>query len=307
MRRTLTQCAHSDQNLRDTVPVTRLLFTRMRRTLTQCIHSDQNLLDAGATPAPGPGGGARWTPAPLTRSCRPRRRGCGARSRGAGRACAVGAAGREMHLPAGGHLRVAGEEHGAQRGRGVPAAVLADVSGIVTRVVTELTGKTDQLDGLRRIGIDEIAYRKGHRYLTCMVDHDTGRLVWAHEGRNKDTLSTFFQALGESRSAVLTHVSADGAEWIHAVVKEHAPQAVLCLDPYHVVAWVTKALDKVRRRTLEQAGGGDRNARWAVIKNPGDLTDEQQLSLARIKRTNTALYRAYLLKEQLRAVFALSL
>jgi transposase len=79
-----------------------------------------------------------------------------------------------------------------------------------------------------------------------VVDHDTGRLVWAHEGRNKDTLSKFFQALGESRSALLTHVSADGAEWIHAVVKERAPQAVLCLDPYHVVAWVTKALDKVR-------------------------------------------------------------
>src|SRR5664279_3416423 len=107
------------------------------------------------------------------------------------------------------------------------------VTGIVARVVQDLTGKIDQLDGLRRIGIDEIAYRKGHRYLTCVVDHDTGRLVWAHEGRNKDTLATFFQALGESRSAVLTHVSADGAEWIHAVVKEHAPQAVLCLDPFY--------------------------------------------------------------------------
>ena len=71
------------------------------------------------------------------------------------------------------------------------------VSGIVTRVVAELTGKTDQLDGLRRIGIDKIAYGKGHRYLTCAVDHDTGRLVWAHEGRNKDTLSKFFQDLGE--------------------------------------------------------------------------------------------------------------
>jgi transposase len=63
------------------------------------------------------------------------------------------------------------------------------VSGIVARVVADLTGKTDQLDGLRRIGIDEIAYRKGQRYLTCVVDHDTGRLVWAHEGRNEDTLS----------------------------------------------------------------------------------------------------------------------
>ena len=68
--------------------------------------------------------------------------------------------------------------------------------------------------------------------------------------------------------------------------------------------WGTKALGRVRRRTLEQAGDRDRNARWAVVKNPADLTDDQQLSLARIKTTNSALYRAYLLKEQLRAVFA---
>ena len=75
--------------------------------------------------------------------------------------------------------------------------------------------------------------RKGHRYLTCVVDHDTGRLVWAHEGRNKDTLTLFFDALGPTRSALLTHVSADGAEWIHAVVREKAPQAAICLDPFY--------------------------------------------------------------------------
>src|SRR5664280_2700978 len=91
------------------------------------------------------------------------------------------------------------------------------VAAIVARVVQDLTGKTDQLDGLTRIGIDEISYRKGHRYLTCVVDHDTGRLVWAHEGRNKDTLTLFFDAPGPTRSALLTHVSADGAEWIHSV------------------------------------------------------------------------------------------
>jgi len=68
--------------------------------------------------------------------------------------------------------------------------------------------------------------------------------------------------------------------------------------------WGTKALDKVRRRTLEHSGSKDGNARWAVIRNPEHLTPEQRGSLARIKTTNTVLYRAYLLKEQLRAVFA---
>jgi transposase len=56
----------------------------------------------------------------------------------------------------------------------------------------------DLLAGLSRIGIDEIAYRKGHRYLTCVVDHTTGRLVWAGEGRNQDTLGRFFDQLAPS-------------------------------------------------------------------------------------------------------------
>jgi transposase len=71
---------------------------------------------------------------------------------------------------------------------------------------------------LRRIGIDEISYRKGHRYLTVVIDHDAGRMVWAHEGRNKETLEKFFTAPGDTRAALLTHVSADGAEWIHTVI-----------------------------------------------------------------------------------------
>ena len=59
------------------------------------------------------------------------------------------------------------------------------------------------------------------------------RLVWAHEGRSKDTLTLFFDALGTTRSALLKHVSADGAEWIHSVVREKAPQAAICLDPFY--------------------------------------------------------------------------
>jgi transposase len=186
------------------------------------------------------------------------------------------------------------------------------VSGIVARVVAELAGRTDQLGGLRRIGIDEIAYRKGHRYLTVVVDHDTGRLVWAREGRNSDVLRRFFDDLGAQRSKDLTHVSADGAEWIHTVVAERAPQAVLGLDPFHVVAWATKALDEVRRGTWNQLrrdgktsqAASMKGSRWALVKNPEDLTGDQRTTLAGIAADNKALYRAYLLKEQLRAVFA---
>jgi len=118
------------------------------------------------------------------------------------------------------------------------------VSGIVTRVVAERAGAVDRLAGLRRIGIDEISYRKGQRYLLVVTCHDTGRVVWAGKERTKQTLRRFFDDLGAERAAALTHVSADGAEFIHTVVAARAPRAVLCLDPFHVVAWATTALDE---------------------------------------------------------------
>lgn len=187
------------------------------------------------------------------------------------------------------------------------------VATVITRVVAQQAGQIDRLDGLRRIGVDEISYRRGHRYLLCVVDHDTGRLVWAAKGRDSATLQRFFDTLGEDRSALLTHISADGAEWIHTVATERAPQAVLCLDAFHVVAWATTALDAVRRGTwnqLRRDGKTDqakalKNSRWALLKNPPDLTGDQRSTVATIAKTNHPLYRAYLLKEQLREVFAL--
>jgi transposase len=177
------------------------------------------------------------------------------------------------------------------------------VAAIVTRVIADGRDTNDLLAGLTRIGIDEISYRKGQRYLTVIVDHGTGRLVWAKEGRNQETLGKFFDELGAGRVGRLTHVSCDGADWIHALVCQRAPRAVICLDPFHVVAWAMKALDKVRVRTMAKAGVRDRHAMWATRKNPADLTGEQKTSMAEIAVTNKALYRAYLLKEQLREVF----
>lgn len=189
------------------------------------------------------------------------------------------------------------------------------VTGIVERVIAEAAGRTDRLAGLRRIGIDEVAYRKGQRYLTVVVDHDSGRLVWAGKGRDKATVAAFFDALGPERARQLSHVSADAAEWIEAVVAERAPQAIRCLDPYHLVAWATDALDKVRRQVwnTERGGTGGRTqvstmlkgARWALWKNPDRLSPPQRQTLAVIQKTNKPLYRAYLLKEQLREIVAL--
>ncbi|MGZ6840008.1 MAG: ISL3 family transposase [Frankiaceae bacterium] len=204
------------------------------------------------------------------------------------------------------------------------------VGTIVTRVAADARAGHDHLAGLRRIGIDEISYKKGHRYLTVVVDHDTRRLVWAAPGKDSATLLRFFDALGPDRCAQISHVSADAANWIAVAVAERCPNAVRCADPFHVVAWATDALDEVRRQAWRDAyalartepkrrrgrppAGAPprpghaatrriRHARYALWKNPENLTDTQRDKLAWVAKTDPRLYRAYLLKEGLRHVF----
>ena len=206
------------------------------------------------------------------------------------------------------------------------------VGSIITRVWADTGGAVDRLAGVTRIGVDEISYRRGMAYLTVVVDHDTGRLLWAAEGRDRATLRAFFDILGQDRSAAITHVSADGADWIAMVIAERCPNAVLCADPFHVVRWATDALDAVRREAWNDARKAARaeparrrgrpaanaparpasdrakslkGARYALWKNPENLTDRQQVKLAWIAKTDPRLHRAYLLKEGLRTIFQL--
>jgi transposase len=181
----------------------------------------------------------------------------------------------------------------------------------------------DRGEGRRRIGIDEISFKKGHYYLTVVVCHDTNRVVWAAPGRDRATAGAFFDALGPERSTLLTHVSADGADWIADVAQTRAPQAIRCADAFHVVAWATEALDVLcrqawnaaralariegkgrpgRRRTDGTEASGPRpgheratalkGARYALWKNPENLTDQQRSKLEWIAATDSMLYRA---------------
>jgi transposase len=185
------------------------------------------------------------------------------------------------------------------------------VGSIVERVAEEARRRVDMYAGLKRIGIDEISHRKGQRYLTVVVDHDTGRLVWAAAGRDRATVLQFFDALGEERCKQIELVSCDMAAWIAGPVAERCPSAVRCVDPFHVVQLATDALDEVRREVWREArrqGNMElakdlKGARFCVWKNPEHLTDRQRAKLADIQKTNGPVYRAYLLKEQLRQIY----
>jgi transposase len=187
------------------------------------------------------------------------------------------------------------------------------VGQICQRVAAEAQRDVDLLAGLRRIGIDEISHRKGQRYLTVVVDHDSGRLVWAAAGRDRKTVEAFLAELGEERCKQIELVSCDMASWIAGPVADRLPDAVRCVDPFHVVMLATDALDEIRRevwnearRAGQTAAAKDlKGARFALWKNPENLTDRQKLKLADVQKTNRPLYRGYLLKEQLRQIYRL--
>ncbi|MGH8826471.1 MAG: ISL3 family transposase [Jiangellaceae bacterium] len=206
------------------------------------------------------------------------------------------------------------------------------VGSIVTRVWADVDARCDRLAGLRRIGIDEISDKKGHKYLMVVVDHDTRRLVWAAPGRTSTTVREFFDLLGPERCAQITHVSADGADFIDSIVAATCPGAVRAADPFHVVKWAGEALDEVRRGAWNDARalarsepkrargrppadaaprpGSERakalkGARYSLWKNPENLSENQRIKLAWIAATDPKLYRAYLLKEGLRLIFTM--
>jgi transposase len=109
------------------------------------------------------------------------------------------------------------------------------VGWICARVAAEAQAQRDVFSGLKRLGVDEISVRKGQRYLTIVICHDTGRLVWAHPGRDKKTVYKFLDLFGKDRCEQIQLVSCDMADWITIPVAERCPNAEVCLDPFHVI------------------------------------------------------------------------
>lgn len=191
------------------------------------------------------------------------------------------------------------------------------VGPIISRMRNELdTDPSARLANLSRIGVDETSYKKGHRYITVVIDHDTGKVVWASEGHGKSVFMKFFQLLSKEQLARIELVTGDGARWIQECIDACCPQAKRCIDPFHVVQWAIEALDNVRRAAWREArtkaeGCSEKapsardlkGARYALGKAPEHLTEKQQKQLEFIAKSDKRLYRAYLLKEKLRLVF----
>lgn len=176
------------------------------------------------------------------------------------------------------------------------------VGRIVERVVRRL-GTQDRLADLKNIGIDELSYRRHHEYLTIVTDHDSGRVVWSAPGKGADTALAFFDALGAERTAQIETITIDMSNAYKSAVAQAAPHARVVFDRFHVQRLAHDALDKVRREQWRAASYGDKDAikgtRFALQKNPWNLTQPEHEKLSAVQRSNKPLYRAYLLKETL--------
>lgn len=121
------------------------------------------------------------------------------------------------------------------------------VGRCIERTLNELEpDRSVRLEGLKYIGIDETSYKKGHRYILTVLNQETNTVVWAHEGTGKEVLEQFFALLTQEQKDAIEGISGDGARWITECAKEHCPNAIRCLDPFHVVKWATEAVDEVR-------------------------------------------------------------
>jgi transposase len=237
------------------------------------------------------------------------------------------------------------------------------IGRIVARVCADELDPS-RLDDLYEIGIDEVSWKRQHKYLTLVVDHQRRQVVWGCEGSGAAAADEFFEELDPppkdaapehteqpsrlpepaimvpfgpcptvpaghgipvawlepgmeiepaifARAGLLQAVSMDMGPGYAKSVREHAPQAVICIDPYHVVQLANQALDEVRRtywNELRSLGDQDaakrfKDSRWCLLKRPDKLTDEQAATLARIKTAGGEVWRAYTLKEAVRGIF----
>jgi len=189
------------------------------------------------------------------------------------------------------------------------------VGAIVERVVADhLDG--DRLAGLVMIGVDEISYRKGQRYLTQVCDHQSGAIVWAKPGRNAQTLQAFFDQLGERRESIRA-ISIDMNGGYEKAIRERQAtderfDPEVCFDPFHVVQLAGRAVDEVRRTEWNAQGKSKtghgrwvKSVRWSLLKAPAKQTVDQLAALHEVEHANRRLYRAFLLKEELRLLYHL--
>ncbi len=172
--------------------------------------------------------------------------------------------------------------------------------------LAEEFSETDYSD-LRVLAIDEIALKKGHTYMTVVLNYLTGRVVWMGEGRSMETLDKFFAGMTNQQKESIEAVAMDMWEAYINRVKHHCPQANIVFDFFHVVQGFGRVIDKIRRDEYLTASQEDREilkgSRYLLLKNEENLTEKQRPRLQQLLAMNETLNTVYILKDQLKMVY----
>lgn len=160
------------------------------------------------------------------------------------------------------------------------------------------------LSGITAVGIDEISYKKGHKYLTMVyqIDENVKRLLWVGKERTEKTLESYFKWFGEERTALLRFFCTDmWGPYLNVIERYKSEDAINILDRYHIMSTLNKKIDEVRRWEAKQlkAKGIEwlKSSRWCFLKRPKNLTSRQCETLSNLLGLNLKTVKAYLMKE----------
>lgn len=162
----------------------------------------------------------------------------------------------------------------------------------------------------KHMSVDEVAWQKWHRYVTNVVDIDRRKVIWNHNGRGKVALDKFFRSLGKERCEKVEAIASDGARGYLLSIKQHAKNALIVLDHFHVKKYLNDAVDMVRKEELKKARqqNNDKlseilhcNKRFILMQNK--VTNKKRNLLEKLVTLNKRVYQAMLLKEQFLSIY----
>jgi len=206
------------------------------------------------------------------------------------------------------------EQHVAVYAEVAPLQWVADREGLswstvkrIDRKYLRLRQQAYRFGNVTRICIDEVAYRKGQRYLTVVSDFDTRHVIWIGKGREKATVAAFLAALGAAKTAGLHCVAMDMNAAYIAAFEEGAPQAFIVYDRFHIMKYVNEAVDEVRRQEQRKADQAGKEAlkgkRWVLLRREKDLLMKDRISLWELYLLNQNIAISHLLKEDFTTLF----
>ena len=160
-----------------------------------------------------------------------------------------------------------------------------------------------RIRGLKCIGVDEVSYKKGHKYVTVVYDLDRACILWVGKGKKRKTIDAFFKNhLSDYQKKQIQWASCDMSETFIGALKTHCPNAKLVLDRFHIVKALNSAVDEVRKEQWRTVGGDERKVlkgiRWILFRNHDNRTKEDKQILAALRKSNRRIYRASILKDE---------